>query len=90
VARGRPRSPTASAAPAGTKEPRTAPWTPGQRDPIAADPALRAFVVDPSRRFYGGWPDSATLAWLSAHAREVTDSIATTRGRALGVRVFVR
>jgi hypothetical protein len=66
------------------------PWTPGQRDSIAADRSLRAFVVDPSRRLYGGWPDSATLAWLSAHTREIGDSIAAARGRPLGVRVFVR
>uniref|UniRef100_A0A832MK63 Glycosyltransferase RgtA/B/C/D-like domain-containing protein n=1 Tax=Eiseniibacteriota bacterium TaxID=2212470 RepID=A0A832MK63_UNCEI len=66
------------------------PWRAAQRESVAADRALRAFVVDPSRRLYGGWPDSATLAWLEAHTRELTDSIAAARGRPLGVRVFVR
>ena len=63
-----------------------APWSAGQLAAIAADTSLRAFVVDPAQRFYGGWPDSATLAWLERDTREITGEI----DRRLEVRVFTR
>jgi 4-amino-4-deoxy-L-arabinose transferase-like glycosyltransferase len=56
----------------------------------AADPALRAFVLDPERRLYGGWPDSATLAWLESATREITADIERAAGRRVAMRVFVR
>jgi len=63
-----------------------APWSAEQLSGVAADTSLRAFVVDPSQRFYGGWPDSATLAWLERDTREITAGI----DRRLEVRVFTR
>ena len=67
-----------------------APWSAEQLATISADESLRAFVVDPSKRFYGGWPDSATLAWLERDTREITSEIERKSGRRLEVRVFVR
>jgi 4-amino-4-deoxy-L-arabinose transferase-like glycosyltransferase len=67
-----------------------APWTRARRDRILGDSALRAFVVDPARIAYGGWPDSATVAWLERSTREITPEIAARAGRPLAVRVFVR
>jgi 4-amino-4-deoxy-L-arabinose transferase-like glycosyltransferase len=66
------------------------PWT-GQRwAAMVADTALRAFVVDPDRTAYGGWPDSATVAWLEDGTREITHEIEARAGRRIAVRVFVR
>ena len=52
-----------------------APWTDGRRRRVEADTALRVFVVDPGRELYGGWPDSATVAWLEAATTEVTGAV---------------
>ena len=67
-----------------------APWSAGQLAVIAADSSLRAFDVDPAERFYGGWPDSSTLAWLERDTREITAEIERAAGRRLEVRAFVR
>jgi len=67
-----------------------APWSADQLAVIAADSSLRAFVVDPAERFYGGWPDSSTLAWLERDTREITAEIERAAGRRLEVRAFVR
>jgi hypothetical protein len=67
-----------------------APWSAGQLAAIAADTNLRAFVVDPSQRFYGGESDSSALAWLEHDTREITSEIERDAGRRLEVRVFVR
>ncbi len=66
------------------------PWSSAQLETVAADTTLHAFVVDPSDRFYGGWPDSTTLAWLELATREITGEIERRAGRKLEVRVFVR
>jgi hypothetical protein len=66
-----------------------APWTPAKATRARTDTALRVFVVDPSRSFYGGWPDSTMLAWLEDSTREVS-GVRTRTGRALPFRVFVR
>lgn len=66
------------------------PWTPERRETIARDSTLKAFVVDPGRSAYGGWPDSATLGWLEAETREITGEIEARSGRRIAVRVFVR
>lgn len=62
------------------------PWNEGRRDSIAADARVRAFVVDTTRRFYGGWPDSAMVAWLATNTREITRNVPGLDG----LRVFVR
>ena len=67
-----------------------APWSREQIAAIAADSSLRAFVVDPAQRFYGGAADSAALAWLERDTREITGEIERAAGRSLEVRVFVR
>ena len=67
-----------------------APWTPERREQTAADPDLRAFVIDPAGGTYGGWPDSATVRWLESSTREVTKDIEAAAGRRIAVRVFVR
>ncbi|HEY2955732.1 MAG TPA: glycosyltransferase family 39 protein [Candidatus Eisenbacteria bacterium] len=67
-----------------------APWSPDRLAAIAADTSLRAFIVDPAQRLYGGWPDSATVAWLERDTREVTGAIERDAGRRIEVRVFVR
>ena len=66
------------------------PWTAQRRAAIAADTALRAFIVDPARTAYGGWPDSATVAWLEWGTREITPEIEARAHRPIAVRVFVR
>jgi hypothetical protein len=66
------------------------PWTDERRREVQADTALRVFVVDPQQVFYGGWPDSATVAWLESSATEITAAIAEHAGRPLSLRVFVR
>jgi 4-amino-4-deoxy-L-arabinose transferase-like glycosyltransferase len=67
-----------------------APWRAGDRTTVAADTALRVFIVDPTQQAYGGWPDSATLGWLESSTREVTGAIEREAGRPIAVRVFVR
>jgi len=65
------------------------PWTTARLDGVRADTALRVFVIDTGRTLYGGWPDSAALAWLERDTREITASLpADARGGPL--RVFVR
>ena len=66
------------------------PWTAERFAELRADTALRAFVVDPSQRFYGGWPDSATVAWLEREMREVPRSAWGGRDRPEALRVFLR
>ena len=66
------------------------PWTDQRRTAIVADTTLRAFVVDPDRTAYGGWPDSATVAWLEGGTREITHEIEARARRSIAVRVFVR
>jgi 4-amino-4-deoxy-L-arabinose transferase-like glycosyltransferase len=68
-----------------------APWTAERRRRMEADTALRVFVVEPGRDLYGGWPDSATVAWLEASTTEITAEVAARAGRPeLPLRVFVR
>jgi 4-amino-4-deoxy-L-arabinose transferase-like glycosyltransferase len=67
-----------------------APWTDERRRAVEADTALRVFVVDPQQRLYGGWPDSAAVAWLEASTTEITAAIAGRAGRPLALRVFAR
>jgi hypothetical protein len=67
-----------------------APWTAERRRAMEADTALRVFVVDPGRGLYGGWPDSATVAWLEAATTEITGEVAARAGRPIPLRVFVR
>lgn len=66
------------------------PWTPERFAQVRADTSLRAFVIDPSQRFYGGWPDSATVAWLEQEMREVPRSAWGGRDRPEALRVFLR
>jgi hypothetical protein len=66
------------------------PWSQRQLAAIAADSSLRAFVVDPAQRLYGGEADSAALAWLERDTREITGEIEQAAGRRLDLRVFVR
>jgi 4-amino-4-deoxy-L-arabinose transferase-like glycosyltransferase len=66
------------------------PWDAARLAELRADTGLRVLIVDPSRRFYGGWPDSTTLAWLVAECRELP---AADRGGPAGpqaLRVFLR
>jgi 4-amino-4-deoxy-L-arabinose transferase-like glycosyltransferase len=65
-------------------------WTAEHRRRVEADTALRVFVVDPSRELYGGWPDSATVAWLETATTEITGEVATREGRPTTLRVFLR
>jgi hypothetical protein len=67
-----------------------APWSPEQLSGLAADTSVRAFVVDPAQRFYGGALDSAAIAWLERDTREITAEIERDAGRKLDLRVFVR
>jgi len=74
-----------------------APWTAERHRQVEADTTLRVFVVDPSRELYGGWPDSATVAWLETATTEITDEVVTPAGAPAGsprghpaLRVFVR
>lgn len=65
------------------------PWTAERFAALANDSGPRAFVVDPTQRFYGGWPDSATVRWLEGHTREITSEVPTRDRRPLELRVFV-
>ena len=66
------------------------PWTEERRIAVVGDTALRAFVIDPSGGSYGGWPDTATVAWLERSTREITAEVEARAGRPLALRVFVR
>jgi hypothetical protein len=66
------------------------PWTPKRFAALQADTSIRVYVVDPSQRFYGGWPDSATVAWLERERRELPASAWGATGEPGGLRVFVR
>jgi 4-amino-4-deoxy-L-arabinose transferase-like glycosyltransferase len=66
------------------------PWTAERFAQVRADTALRAYVVDPSRSFYGGWPDSATMAWLEREMREVPRRAWGGGSRPEALRVFLR
>jgi hypothetical protein len=66
------------------------PWTPERFFALQADTSLRVYVVDPSQRFYGGWPDSATVAWLERERHELPASAWGATGEPGGLRVFVR
>ena len=66
------------------------PWTRQRREAMVRDTALRAFIIDPARTAYGGWPDSATVAWLEGGTREITREIEARARRPIAVRVFVR
>jgi hypothetical protein len=67
-----------------------APWRAQDRVAITADTALRVFVVDRERTLYGGWPDSATVAWLEGSTREISDEIAGPGEARPRFRIFVR
>ncbi len=66
------------------------PWTRERHEVIAHDSTITAFVIDPGRAAYGGWPDSATVAWLEADTREITREIEAQAKRQIAVRVFIR
>ena len=66
------------------------PWTAERFAALRADTSLRAFIVDPSRRFYGGWPDSATVGWLEREMREVPRSAWRGGPGPEALRVFLR
>jgi 4-amino-4-deoxy-L-arabinose transferase-like glycosyltransferase len=66
------------------------PWTEERRRELKADTALRVFVVDPGRGLYGGWADSATVAWLESSTTEITAAVAGGADQPLALRVFVR
>jgi len=66
------------------------PWSEATFAAVRADTALRAFVVDPGRRFYGGWPDEAAVAWLEAGFRELPPAEWGGAPDPLALRVFVR
>ena len=69
------------------------PWTPERFAELRADTVTRVYIVDPSQRFYGGWPDSATVTWLEHERRELPAASwgGTVRDtQHAGLRVFVR
>jgi hypothetical protein len=66
------------------------PWGPELAARVRADAALRAFIVDTTRTFYGGWPDSTMLAWLERETIEITAQLPVPRGGPGPLRVFVR
>jgi len=65
-------------------------WTQERQREVAADSTLHLFVVDTSRSFYGGWPDSSMVDWLEAHTTEVTAQFQARLGRPSPLRAFVR
>lgn len=65
-------------------------WTPERAARLASGGGPQWFVLDTSRRFYGGCPDSASVAWLEGTMHEVTDEIVRPDGLPLQVRVFTR
>jgi len=48
------------------------------------------FVVDPTRTFYGGWPDSAMVSWLERETTEITARMPPGPHGERPLRVFVR
>ena len=66
------------------------PWTAERFAALRADTLVRVYVVDPSQRFYGGWPDSATVAWLERERRELRGSEWGAAEARDALRVFVR
>lgn len=66
------------------------PWTPERAARLRSGGGPRWWVIDAGGGFYGGTPDSATVAWISRAGRDVTPEIERSAGRALGVRVFER
>ena len=67
------------------------PWSRARFDSLMRGTTVRAFVLDTTKRFYGGWPDSTTLLWLEANAHEVTQEVHMPGGKPVeGLRVFVR
>jgi len=66
------------------------PWTAERFAALKSDRNLRVFVVDPTRSFYGGWPDSATVTWLERNTREITRELPAGPGGERPLRVFVR
>ena len=66
------------------------PWSAGRAPALRDDPRLRVFIVDPTRSFYGGWPDSATVRWLEHETREVTAEMPPGPHGERPLRVFVR
>ena len=66
------------------------PWSAARFAAVRADTGLRVFVVDTTRTFYGGWPDSTTLAWLEHETHEVTGRLRGGPAHAGPLRVFVR
>jgi hypothetical protein len=66
------------------------PWRAEEGAALAADSALRAFVVDPAGKLYGGWPDSSALGAVELSTREITSEVAALAGPGFRLRVFVR
>ena len=66
------------------------PWTPERFAAVRADTAWRVFVVDTSRSFYGGWPDTAAVTWLERETHEITGQLPPGRTSARPLRIFVR
>ena len=67
-----------------------APWTEARAREVQADRRLRVFIVDPTRDFYGGWPDSATVRWLEHETTEITARMPPGPHGERPLRVFVR
>lgn len=65
-------------------------WTPERAAAAIADTNLRAFIVDPTGRAYGGAPDSAMLAWLEREAVEITPRGVRVGSGEAAVRAWVR
>ena len=65
------------------------PWTAERFAELRADESIRVYVVDPSQRFYGGWPDSATVAWLERERLELQPALWGGQPEPGGLRVFV-
>ncbi len=66
------------------------PWTPERFAALRADTVTCVYVVDPSQRFYGGWPDSATVTWLEHERRELPAAAWGGASASGDLRVFVR
>ncbi len=66
------------------------PWSAERFAAVRADTSLRVFVVDTTRSFYGGWPDSATLGWLERETHELTRALPPGSTHDRPLRVFAR
>lgn len=66
------------------------PWSEVRAREVREDPRLRVFVVDPTRTFYGGWPDSAMVSWLERETTEITARMPPGPHGERPLRVFVR